>query len=300
VHHWVDSNWASPAVFLVLLLVVVGWIARVRSTGGAVYDWYFAGHEAIYLLWPWALEARFFLPVAPLACLYLWYGIQTVVALARNRPRVFATTLLLVAAPLAAAAWLWTRRGATGAGIQATASLMIWLALGLVAAWMLWRRIPAPLSSKSLGGAEAPLVMRGSGVALIVAPMLFGVAGQFDLARANVDMNSSVNTVNPDAEAGLWLKAHTDTNAVVMARQESIVYHFSGRTVVWLPPSANAKVLIDGVRRLKVDYIVVVHREAGSYFLPSDDDAFASLAAAFPSSFHEEYENAHIRVFKTH
>jgi len=42
------------------------------STG--VPEWYFVGHEAMYLLWPWDLELRFLLPVAPLAGLYAWRG----------------------------------------------------------------------------------------------------------------------------------------------------------------------------------------------------------------------------------
>jgi len=227
------------------------------------------------------------------------------VAFARTRPEAFAITSLLTATPLAVAAWLWTRHGPAHAGVQAMASLIIWLALGLVAAWMLWRRsapwewarrIPARLTA--LSGADAPFVVRRGHVALIVALMLFGLAGQFDIARTNVDVNSPENTLNADAEAALWIKAHTDTNAVVMARQNYTVYHFSGRRMVWLPPSSNAKLLIDGIKRLKVNYIVVVHRQ-WSYYLPSDDDSFASLALAFPSSVHEEFENAHFRVFKT-
>lgn len=307
-HHWVDDNWASPAVFSVLLLVVVGWVARVRSTGGAVHDWYFAGYEVIYLLWPWELERRFFLPVAPLACLYLWYGIQTVVALARKRPEVIAVASLLVSTTLALAAWSWTHQGPTHARVQATASLMIWLASGFVAAWILWgrsapwewaRRLHARLASATLGGGTAPVAVRRGAGALVVATLSFGLFGQFDIARENLDLSSSVNALNPDAEAGLWLKAHTDTNAVVMARQVPAIYHYSGRKIVWLPPTSNAKLLIDGVKRLKVDYIVVVHRQY-NYYLPSDDDSFASLAAAFPCNFHPEFENAHVRIFKTH
>jgi len=37
-------------------------------------EWYFAGYELIYLLWPWTMELRFLLPIAPLACFYIWQG----------------------------------------------------------------------------------------------------------------------------------------------------------------------------------------------------------------------------------
>ena len=80
--------WMSIFVAGPVFLIVLGWCHSVWRTGGSVQDWYFAGYEFIYLLWPWDLEIRFFLPIAPLACLYLWRGGQALVFLAKSNPRV--------------------------------------------------------------------------------------------------------------------------------------------------------------------------------------------------------------------
>src|SRR5258708_11661732 len=99
--------WMSIFVAGPVFLIVLGWCHSVWRTGGGVQDWYFAGYEFIYLLWPWDLEIRFFLPIAPLACLYLWRGGQALVFLAKRNPRVVGAVWLPVAAILAARAGEW-------------------------------------------------------------------------------------------------------------------------------------------------------------------------------------------------
>ena len=57
-------------------LAAVGWAYSLWLAGGTdVVAWYFAMYEIIYLLWPFRMESRFALPVAPLALLYIWQGL---------------------------------------------------------------------------------------------------------------------------------------------------------------------------------------------------------------------------------
>jgi hypothetical protein len=84
------------------------WAGAIRSGARAVtQDWHFAGYEFIYLLWPWDLEIRFFLPIVPLTCLYLWRGCQALLVLAKRKPRVLGAAWIPIAAVLAVGTWVW-------------------------------------------------------------------------------------------------------------------------------------------------------------------------------------------------
>ena len=88
-------------IIIPVLLIAIGWIYSIWMTRGMeLVEWYFAGYEFIYMLWPWTMEPRFFLPVAPLACLYMWQAIRGVLFASRAKPRVvgiiwFPAALLL-------------------------------------------------------------------------------------------------------------------------------------------------------------------------------------------------------------
>jgi hypothetical protein len=89
-HHTrrINRVWFSPVVFGPIVLVLVGLGCSLWPTGGQWPEWYFICYEAMYLLWPWDLETRFLLPVAPLACLYLWRGGVALLRGALQKPRV--------------------------------------------------------------------------------------------------------------------------------------------------------------------------------------------------------------------
>lgn len=309
-HHWIDPHWASVAVAGLFCLIVIGWLSSVRRTGGEVHDWYFAGHEFIYLLWPWGLEPRFLLPVAPLACLYVWQGARLVAGALRSRPRSLGATLLPLSIILAIGARGWLRQAESGAvaqpAVQARLSLAIWVVSGVFAAWLVWRGTTLPdafaVRGRSLWSVgvtgRSPAMTRVAAWGVVVLLVAIGLIEQASIARANIDPHSWRYRPRPDVEAGIWLRQHTDPHAVVMARQLPTTYHYSDRHEVWFPPSTNAPLLMDGVRRLKVDYVVVVHRQ-DSYYLPPDDSCFDELLRAYPSNFRLVYSTPEFRVFKT-
>src|ERR1700751_3766930 len=75
-------------VIIPVILMGVGWAYSVwKSRGTSIVDWYFAGYEFIYLLWPWTMEVRFLLPIAPLAFFYMWRGIMGTIFSSRAKPR---------------------------------------------------------------------------------------------------------------------------------------------------------------------------------------------------------------------
>ncbi len=304
--------WMSIATIGVLLLVALGWCYSIWPAGGGLQEWYFAGYEFIYVLWPWNLEPRFFLPVAPLACLYAWRSLPALVFLAKNKPRLLGLVWFPVAAILTASAWFWVHGAGIAkelphAGLQDETSFVVWLLSAMLAAWMiwadtawltpasaLWRRCFGPIGKPQM----SPLrISQISGIVLVAGMIVIGLTTQLKIARANLDLNSATNHFPPDAEAGVWIRSHTDANAVVMARHVPTMYHYSNRNVIWFPPSSNPQLLMEGILKHKVNYLVVVRRQS-SYYLPSDEDCFAPLVAAYPDAFRLVEQGSEFRIFQ--
>src|ERR1700730_1477356 len=299
-----------------LLLIILGWCYSVWRTGGGLQEWYFAGYEFIYILWPWTLETRFLLPIAPLACLYVWRGAEALVSLAKHKPRVVGGVWLPVALILTGGSWFWMHgawiaKHLPHAGLQDEASFAVWLLTLILAAWMVWadtawatliaaflRRFSGRIGALKIN----PLRITQFLVIAIVAVIAGnGLATQLRIGRTNLDLNSPANRLTPDAAAAEWIGSHTDPKAVVLARHVPTAYHYSRREVVWFPPSSNTQLLMEGIEKHKIDYVVVVRRE-NSYYLPSDDDCFAPLLEAHPTAFYlvdqaEEFRIFRVRIF---
>jgi hypothetical protein len=309
---WIYLAWMSVVTVGVFLLIVLGWCYSVWLKRGGLQEWYFAGYEFIYLLWPWDLEPRFFLPVAPLACLYLWRGGQALVVLAKNKPRVLGLVWFPMALYLTVNAWFWMHGVGTAsqlphAGLQDEVSFVVWLVSAIFAAWVAfagtaWLKPVSSLFSLfsrpigSLG--DDPLrILRLLGIALLVGLIGKGLQTQLLVGRANLDVYSDTNRSPADVEAGAWVRLHTDATAVVMARQVPTVFHYSNRKVIWFPPSSNPQLLIEGILKHKIDFVLVVRR-AYNYYLPPDDDSFAPLLNAYHDAFRLVYQVPEFRVYQ--
>jgi hypothetical protein len=304
--------WMSIFVAGPLILLVVGWFSSVWPKGGNLEEWYFAGYEFIYLLWPWRLETRFFMPVAPLACLYVWRGGKTLFVLAKNKPRVLGLFWFPVGMFLAFWAGLWMfGAGSPGQfsneGLEDEASCAIWLLSAMLAAWMVWADTEwLSMASGLLRWFQKPFdalrirplrVSQVFGIVVLASLVVLGLTIQSEMARENLDPNSSANRFSPDADAAVWLASHTDPNAILMSRTVATVSHHSGRKVVWFPPSSNPQLLMEGILKHKVDFIIVVPRES-SYYLPPDDVSFAPLLTAYPDAFRLVHQAPAYRIFQ--
>jgi hypothetical protein len=313
---WINVAWMSALILGPIILILLGWGYSIWLTGGGgLQEWYFAGHEFIYLLWPWNLEARFFLPIAPLACLYLWRGGEALVHLAKSSPRLLGMVWVPISAVLTISTVMWMRGtwiyggvGAVGhAGVQGKLSLLVWLSAGSFALWMAlagtsWTSFVSRFMRWfEQGSSSLPISpLRTSQIAgelIVVALTAMGLKGQLEIGRNNLDYGRVATLVPPDVRAGEWVKSHTETDAVVMARNLPTVYHYAQRQMVWFPPSTDAKVLIEGIQRLKVNYVVVILRQ-NDYYLPPDKTCFDKLESAYPEDFHLVTQTADFSVFQ--
>ncbi len=298
---WVSPEWSSPAVVAATALLVLGLADSVRD-GGAFYDWYFMGHETMYLLWPWDFEERFILPVLPLSCLYLWRGGRVLVRSAFRAPRPFARGFLPLAAVLAVGASGWLRR--TGSP-QATLSLVFWLGSAALAAWLVladrWPRWILDWAERAcrrrfrINRLELSIA-HALGLAGVAALVGLGLALQLRIGAEKRDVDLTRFSSYSAVQAATWIRMHSAETAVVMARHYDLVYHYSGRRTVWFPPISDPATLIAGIHRYAVDLIIVTDGRL-EYWLPTDRSCFDRLYAAYPDAFRLVHEDPTYRIF---
>jgi hypothetical protein len=309
---WIALSWLSVLVLGPMLLALLGWFYSVWKTGGGIQEWYFAGYEFIYLLWPWTMEVRFILPVAPLVCFYIWRGVEAIGFLAKNKARLLGLAWLPASIFLALNTWSWMHgRGDYShlphTGLQDELSFATWSFTGLLAGWMIlrgaawqsttirfWEWYKRPAGSWKISPLHVSQLLAGTVAVILV---IQGLPPQLEVGRANLDVNSAMNRVPPDVEAASWVQLNTSTNAIVMARQVPTVSHYSSRRVVWFPPSSNPRLLMEGIRKHRVEYVVVTQRRS-DYYLPPDGDCFAPLLAAYPEAFRSVYQAPAFKIYQ--
>jgi hypothetical protein len=304
-------------VIVPVLLIAAGWARSVGKKGEGLVAWYFAGYELIYLLWPWATEYRFFLPIAPLACLYLWKGLEAVHFMATTRQRVAAILLFPFALLLGVSGWYWMySHPYEGLGLFPDEVMAaVWWIVAICAAWA---AISGRPFSTLIVNSEIPLWLRPDGgfrrktawrVAVVASACLVlisigvGIATCTALARRNVktpdvlaSQNGSVVPMWPDIEGGLWIRSHTPANAMVMARHVPIVYHYANRRLVWFAPISNSDILMSGIVRHGVDYVVVVNHRS-PYYLPDDAYCFDRVLAKYGDEFRIVFRDSNLRIY---
>ncbi|MGB2589700.1 MAG: hypothetical protein WA853_11330 [Candidatus Acidiferrum sp.] len=310
-HRWVDVAWMSALVTGPIVLALLGWGVSVWRRRGSIQDWYFMTFLAIYLLWPWKMETRFLLPVAPLACFYIWRGGAAILSLAKHRPRLLALAWYPMAVILAVSSWFWMHgewiaSQMTHAGLQDETSFAIWVLSAILAVRILWAETSWQKASFAvrdwlsrarifrLSPVQIFQALAAIGVATIC---LTGLSAQVSLARANVDYDSQKSEPPPDVLAAKWINSHTEPGAIVMARYVPIVYHYSNRKIVWFPPSSNPDLLMAGIQKHKVGYIVVAIRDADYYF-PPESVCMAALLSAYPKDFELVYTSSEFKIFR--
>jgi hypothetical protein len=135
-------------------------------------------------------------------------------------------------------------------------------------------------------------------VTLLVACLVGnGVAGEIPIGRENLIAGSTRLDQVPEIQAARWIKSHTDPSAIVASRLVSLVYHYSGRRVVWFPPITNPDVLMRGIGEHHIQYVIVIDR-GFNYYLPPDPACFDVLYRAYPQAFRLVEANGHVKIYE--
>lgn len=307
-------NLAKVAIVIApVLLILIGLGYSLRENGGrGVLEWYFMGYEFIYLAWPWKLEARFFLPIAPLACYYVWQGLRAAVALIRARPRLTGAVWCVGATILSISGAHWVvTNWAKGLGDLPDELLIpLYAFSAMVAAGIAYSgRIPAILagneehdSSRELNLALARYALWGTVTFLVVV----GAVKQIGIARENLSIAGMPvaqaaeqlgERTTREIDAALWIRANTAPDSIVMARHLPIVYHYADRKLVWFAPTSNREILLQGIVQHQVDYVVVIKHNP-PYYLPDDEACWDPLLAAHGDLFQVVYQEPDLKIYR--
>jgi len=315
------------------LLVAVGWTYSIWQAGGeGILEWYFAAYEFAILLWPWRMEARFFLPVAPLACIYVWKSIEAMHVVAIAKPRIVGVVWFPLDSLLGISGWRWIyTHWHKGLGRWPDELMApIWCVSAICAAWMAYtERPPSFLGSYSgiarwfkrpLGTSQvSPLrLTQYAGCGVVAILFVIGVISLRDIKidqrsilsvhdspRGNpavpqissAENTSYLNVVAPEVESALWIRSHTPVSSIIMAREVPTVYHYAERRVVWFAPISNPDVLMQGILRHRVDYVIVI-KHAAPYYLPDDDYCFDRMLANHRDAFRIVFHDSNLRIFQ--
>jgi hypothetical protein len=290
----VAPAWYSPMSAVPIVLVLLGLGVTLWETGGGISEWYFLCYEGMYLFWPWNFEERFFLPVAPLACLYLWRGCSLVSRLAKVNPSRVACIAMASAAAGITSTEIWGRHFEHP---QPRLCIAIWALIAAAAAlfWLVERK---QVEWRAAGSVEPFSGAWRAGVVFAVACLVvLGVRSQVRLGIENLHFRVEDDSFYPDREAAQWIEENSSPSAVVMARKDDIVYHYGRRRVIWFPPSSDPELLMSGVRKYNVQYIIVVEGN-DNYWSPPASDSFALLSKTYPNAFELVHQSASEKVYE--
>jgi 4-amino-4-deoxy-L-arabinose transferase-like glycosyltransferase len=309
----VSAFYSSPAIIGVLILISVGLASSFRN-GGQLYDWYFLWEEVIFVFWPWDAKPRFLFPIVPLAVLYLWRGVKVLRSYSIQQPKRTGACIILAGVVLSIVSAAFALRvlpfdidpnHTRWDHLQPIAATAFW-ALFAAVGFGLLRFYPVRTSDgDATRFANLLRIARSwTGVPLRIAAILIltllvgsGLSQELAWGRSYLKPDITQQSAYPEIEASQWIQTHEPSDRVVMARDQDTVFHYTQRRVVWFPPVSNPNVLMDGIRRHHVGVLVVAHHSS-SYWLPTEEACFQSLAQSYGSAFHMVDEGRDFRVFE--
>jgi hypothetical protein len=117
------------------------------------------------------------------------------------------------------------------------------------------------------------------------------------MARDNQVSGAQEFASTPEIQAARWIESNTEPTAIIASGQNSLIHHYSRRRVVWFPPISNPDVVMEGIRRYHVQYIVVITRR-WYYYLPPETLCFELLDKAYPGSFRLVHSDGQVRIYQ--
>lgn len=305
---WISPSWTSPFVAGLAILILCGLWNSLWRSDSQLCALYFIFYEGVSLLWPWFTGVlRFALAVLPLSCLYIADGVKALEQWSRQYPRRVGVLLLPLSTVLAFAA---TRQGwarGSGHGFQEKMSALFWIVCSALCIGLIWKRsLPSwGHLSRVYGFFERSysvgrLSFRPIQLFVVLAVTYLvatGVAAEIPMGRENLVSGSTKLENTPEFQAAQWIKSHTGPNAIIASSQDTLMHHYSGRRVIWFPPISNSNVLMEGIRKHHINYVVVVDR-GFNYYLPSETTCLNLLYAAYPEAFRLVEPKGQVRIYE--
>jgi len=307
IRRWISPSWASIGVAGGVILILLGIGCSLPRDDSRLCALYFVAYESIYLFWPWSFETpRFTLPILPLACLYLVEGALALWRWLEHYPRRVGAALLPVCVVLAIFASRQGLAASAGQGYQEKVSAIIWAICAAFCTLLIWKGSLPPIKlppwAHNLAGSYRVGNLSFSSIRLLAVFALMslvvgGVAVEIPMGRENLAKGSIRLESNPEFQASRWIKTHTVPQTIVASRLVSLLHHYSGRRVIWFPPITDPGVLMRGIRKHQIQYVIVVDR-GFNYYLPPDPVSFDLLSKAYPQAFQLAYQNGQVKIYE--
>ena len=199
----------------------------------------------------------------------------------------------------------WINAG--GPAFQDKVSAFIWIVLAALCLVLIWKRSLPWLGATTRLTAFfeneysiGPVSFRvGQAIAALVTACFVatGVLAEIPDARENVSSGATKFETTPEIRAAHWIGSHTDQRAVIASSQDSLIYHYSRRRIIWFPPISNPQIVMDGLRKYRVQYVVVIQRGA-NYYLPPETVCFNLLNKAYPGAFRLVDEEGQMKIYQ--
>jgi hypothetical protein len=301
----ISPSWTSPVVAGFTILILCGLWSSLWRSNSQLCALYFVFYECIYLVWPWSTNLRFAIAVFPLACLYLVEGVLALRQWSRQYPRTVGTLLLPLSTLLAFAAARLARAGEARYSFQQGEAAIFWIVTAVLGAGLIWK---ASLQSwrrlswahsffDTLLGEGFVFSFRTAALVAVTYLTATGVAAEIPMGLDNRVSGSIQFESAPDIQAARWIDSHTAPNAIIAASLEPLIYHYSRRRVIWFPPISNPTVLMEGIRKHHIGYVVVIDRNS-YYYLPPETACFDLLDKAYPQAFRLAEANGHVKIYE--
>jgi hypothetical protein len=292
----INPSWTSPVIATFTILILCGLWSSLWRSDSQTCALYFVFYECIYLLWPWDSGfVRFGLAVLPLAYLYLVEGAPALWRWSRQYPRAVGTIFLLLSTLLAFAA---ARRGWA-------VSAIFWILSAILCAGLIWKGQLPPWSRLSwarsffqaLLGEGFVFSPRTAALVAVTYLVATGVAAEIPMGWENLGSGSTKFETVPEIQAARWIKSHTDADAIIAASLQPLVYHYSRRRVIWFPPISNPTIIMDGIQKYRIQYLVIIKRDR-YYYLPPETTCYSLLEKAYPQSFRLVEANGPVKIYE--
>ncbi len=288
---WIAPIWYSPMMCILLFSILGVWIQRGDSMK-LLFGLYLLFYLGVLWLWPFEEDARFVLPVMPIAIGFFAEG--------------------------ARAAWLGVRRAARMAAGAASGCCLVavlaafwhppagrqeWLSLGL-AGFVGLAAIVVLTSERAAGAIERLHAVLWNGIRPLVTVLAMVLIG-LSLSR---QVRGATENLHPDPSryvneeyrrASMWLLQAPPGN--VMAGGCSFVHRYSGRPCFFLRATSDPDRNLASIRRNAGRFLVVVRerKDRPAYFRPSEEERLRGIQRKAPDLLRIVAEERDFLIFET-
>lgn len=271
---WLQASWTSPLVLATLTLV--GWgLAREMRRPQPLAGWYLLTYCALFALWPFDEGRRFLVPVAPLIFLFAFEGLRSAHSWVAGQDRArLGVACAIMGALLLLMTFLALPSSWSAAPRQSVAAALVWSLLsgGGIAVWFTARARRPRVSDRVLS-VRSILSLWVFVYALLCTPQLLSQIAANRPSAAGAQGKAVVGL------AAAWISANTAVTDVVMCEELADLHYNTGRHVVQLPETIDARTLRSALERLRPRYVVINEPLPNPYVLPTEPDRLNVMQA---------------------